>query len=143
MREINAPSNAIPIPTNITGDMGEAMLKILTPEQAKFITSLVEIQKPYLLGIVDTREAISIELRKFKDGSKADNASTLSLMDKYGQVDGSIIYNLAVNFTKVYQSLTSEQKTQLQALRTAFADLLRIRFRAMRGAYRPGAADPT
>ncbi len=26
---------------------------------------------------------------------------------------------------------------------TAFADLLRIRFRAMRGAYRPGAADPT
>ena len=118
LKDIHAMSDpTYAIPTNITGDMGEAMLKIITADQAKLITSLVEIQKPYLLEIVDTREAISIELRKFKDGSEADSATALSLVDQYGQLDGEIIYNYALNFTKVYQSLTNDQKTQLMALR--------------------------
>ena len=38
-------------------------------------------------------------------------------MDQYGQLDGEIIYNLAVNFTKVSQSLTDSQKTKLISLR--------------------------
>jgi hypothetical protein len=118
LKDIPAMSNSsYAIPTNMTGDMGEAMLKILTPDQASLITGLVNIQKPSLQGIVDTRKTISTELRKFKDGSTTDSSTVLSLMDQYGQLDGEIIYNLAVNFTKVSQSLTDDQKTQLTALR--------------------------
>ncbi len=118
LKDIPAMSNSsYAIPTNMTGDIGEAMLKILTPDQAKLITGLVDIQKPSLQNIVTTRRKISTELRKFKDGSSTDNSMVLSLMDQYGQLDGEIVYNLAVNFTKVSQSLTDDQKTQLTALR--------------------------
>ena len=118
LKDIPAMSDSsYAIPTNLTGDMGENMLKILTADQAKLITGLVDIQKPSLQGIVETREQISIELRKFKDGSTADNATVLALMKKYGQLDGEIIYNLAVNFTKTSQSLSADQKAQLLALR--------------------------
>lgn len=115
MQAMSDPTYAIP--TNLTGDMGEAMLKTLTADQAKLITDLVDIQKPSLQGIVETRRQISTELRKFMDGGAADNAKVLSLMDQYGQLDGEIIYNLAVHFAQVSQSLTSDQKAQLLALR--------------------------
>jgi hypothetical protein len=81
------------------------------------ITSLVDIQRPSLTGIVAVREQISTELRKFKTGGTADSATVLSLMEKYGELDGEIIYNLAVNFTKVNQTLTDDQKAQLLAYR--------------------------
>jgi hypothetical protein len=105
------------IPTDLTGDLGEIMLGKLTPDQSILITSLVDIQKPYLLGTVEAREQISNELRKFKAGGSADSATVLGLMEKYGELDGSIIYNLAVNFAKLNQSLTSEQKAALLAIR--------------------------
>ena len=106
------------IPTNLTGDLGETMLQKLTPEQAKLITNLVDIQKPSLQGLVDVREQISIELRKFKDGSAADQATVMNLMAHYGAYDGEIIYNMAVNFAAVKNSLTAEQQAELDALRT-------------------------
>jgi hypothetical protein len=105
------------IPTNLTGDMGEALLNTLSADQAQLITDLVDIQKPSLEEIVDTRRQISAELRKFKDGGAADSTDVLSLMEHYGELDGEIIYNFAVNFTEVNQSLTSEQRAQLIALR--------------------------
>jgi hypothetical protein len=118
LKDIKAMSDpTYAIPTNLTGDLGETMLKTLNTDQAKLITGLVDIQKPYLLGMVDAREQISIELRKFKDGSSADNATVMALMEKYGELDGSIIYNLAVNFNRVNQTLTDEQRTQLTAMR--------------------------
>jgi hypothetical protein len=64
------------------------------------------------------RRAISIELRKFLSGGAADKATVLQLMDQYGAYDGKIIYNMAVNFAKVGQSLTDDEKVQLNALRT-------------------------
>jgi hypothetical protein len=119
LKDIKAMSDpTYSIPTNLTGDLGEVMLQKLTPEQAQLVTSLVDIQKPSLQGIVSTRELISIELRKFKDGSTTDQATMLSLMEQYGAYDGEIIYNMAVNFSKVYQSLTDAQKAELTALRT-------------------------
>lgn len=118
LKDIPAMSNpSYAIPTNMTGDMGEAMLHILTPDQAQLITGLVDIQKPSLQAIVETRQKVSIELRKFMDGSTTDSSTVLSLMNQYGQLDGEIIYNLAVAFTKVSQTLTGEQKAQLMALR--------------------------
>ena len=119
LKDIHAMSDpTYAIPTNLTGDMGEAMLQKLNTNQAQLITGLVDSQKPSLQGIVDTRQAIATELRKFKDGSTADQATILGLMDKYGAYDGEIIYNMAVNFAKVSQSLTADQKAQLTAMRT-------------------------
>jgi hypothetical protein len=118
LKDIHAMSDpTYAIPTNLTGDMGETMLKTLDTNQSQIITSLVDVQKPSLQGIVDTRRQISIELRKFRDGGTADKSIVLSLMEKYGQLDGEIIYNLAANFSKVGNSLTSDQKNQLLALR--------------------------
>ncbi|MEW5870279.1 MAG: hypothetical protein AB1894_13470 [Chloroflexota bacterium] len=105
------------IPTDLTGNMGEAMLQTLTGEQAQLVTDLVEIQKPFLSGIVDTRQQVSTELRKFLAGGSADQATVLGLMEYYGELDGEIVYNLAMNFARVNQTLTSEQKAQLMALR--------------------------
>jgi hypothetical protein len=118
LKDIPAMSNSsYAIPTTLTGDMGENMLKVLTPEQTQKISGLVGTEKPYLQGIVETRRAISTELRKFKDGSAADSNTVQNLMDKYGQLDGEIIYNLAINFTAVSQSLTDNQNDQLLSLR--------------------------
>ncbi len=119
LKDIKAMSDpTYSIPTNLTGDLGETMLQKLTPDQAQLITGLVDTQKPSLLGIVDIRRQISVELRKFKDGGAADQATVLSMMEQYGTYDGEIIYNLAVNFAKVSQSLTDAQKAELTALRT-------------------------
>ena len=105
------------IPTSMTGDMGEAMLQKLDADQAKLITGLVETQKTPLNGIVAIRTQISTELRKFKDGGSADKASVMSMMAQYGAYDGEIIYNMAVNFTQVSQSLSDAQKAQINAMR--------------------------
>lgn len=119
LKDIKAMSDpTYAIPTNLTGDLGEVMLGKLTSEQSQLITSLVDIQKPSLQGIVSTREQISSELRKFKDGSAADQATVINLMAQYGAYDGEIIYNMAVNFAAVKNSLSDEQQAELEALRT-------------------------
>jgi hypothetical protein len=105
------------IPTDLTGNMGDAMLAALNSDQAALITGLVDIQRPSLLGIVETREQISIVLRKFLEGGTADEATVIDLMAHYGELDGEIIYNLAINFVQVNQTLTEDQKAQLMALR--------------------------
>ncbi len=118
LKDIKAMSDpTYAIPTNLTGDLGETMLQKLTPEQAQLITGLVDTQKTSLQGIVSTREQISMELRKFKDGGTADQAAVLDMMGQYGAYDGEIIYNMAVNFSMVYQSLTDSQKAELTTLR--------------------------
>ncbi|MCX6080472.1 MAG: hypothetical protein NTW32_13145 [Chloroflexi bacterium] len=119
LKDIKAMSDpTYSIPTNLTGDLGQTMLDKLTPDQAQLITSLVTTQKPSLQGLVDVRTQISNELRKYLTGGVADKATILSLSDKYGAFDGEIIYNMAVNFSKVDQSLSADQKTQMTALRT-------------------------
>ena len=105
------------IGTNITADMGNAFIAALTPTQAQYITSLVELQRADLLKIVDTRRAVSTQLRKFIAGQTADSASVQSLSDTYGQLDGEIVYYFATHFAKVGKTLTSDQKTKLMALR--------------------------
>ncbi|MCP5096516.1 MAG: hypothetical protein GY943_13265, partial [Chloroflexi bacterium] len=105
------------ISSSMTGDMGDAMLQTLTSDQAQLITGLVETQRPYLLNIVDAREQVSIELRKFMAGESADSATVLNLMEQYGELDGAIVYSYVVNFAQVNQTLTSDQKAQLMGFR--------------------------
>jgi hypothetical protein len=119
LKDIKAMSDpTYSIPTNLTGDLGETMLKTLNTDQAQLITGLVDSQKPSLLGMVDTRRAISVELRKFLSGGAADEATVLSLSEQYGAYDGEIIYNMAVNFAVVKNSLTDTQQSELDTLRT-------------------------
>jgi hypothetical protein len=106
------------IPSNLTGDLGRIFLETLTPDQAQLVTSLVDIQRPYLYEIVETRREISTNLRRFMAGESVDRDSVLSLMEKYGELDGAIVYNFAVNFAQLNQTLTADQQAQLMALRT-------------------------
>ena len=105
------------IGTNITGDMGKAFIEALTPDQAMLITGLVDTQRSDLTSIVDVRTQVSTQLRAFIAGKTDGKDAVLSLMSKYGELDGSLVYNYAISFAKVGQSLTAAQKTQLMALR--------------------------
>lgn len=119
LKDIKAMSDpTYSIPTNLTGDLGETLLQKLTPDQAQHITGLVETQKPALNGIVTMRTQISTELRKFLAGGVADRSTVLSLMEQYGAYDGEIVYQMAMNFAQVKQSLSAAQQAELEALRS-------------------------
>jgi hypothetical protein len=105
------------IGTNITADMGRAFIAALTPTQAQLVTSLVDIQRADLYKIVDTRRDISTQLRRFIAGESPDSATVQSLSDQYGALDGEIVYYYASHFAEVGKTLSSDQKTQLMALR--------------------------
>lgn len=110
------------IGTNITADLGKAFIEALTPTQAPLITGLVDAQKPALYEIVTRREDVARLLRQFKSGGTPDQATVLSLMDRYGELDGEIVYRYAMAFAQVSKTLTADQKAQLLKLRT---DLLK------------------
>jgi phosphatidylethanolamine-binding protein (PEBP) family uncharacterized protein/Spy/CpxP family protein refolding chaperone len=119
MKDMPAMGNPnFTIPDNLTADMGSQFLASLTLTQAQLITNLVNIQRSSLEGIVATREDISTQLRQLMTAETIDQAAVLALAEQYGQEDGEIIYNYAVNFSAVYNSLTTAQKTQLMKLRT-------------------------
>jgi len=105
------------IGTNITADSGQAFLDTLNPEQSNLITSLVDIQRDDLTSIVDVRRQVAIELRKFMVGESADLAYVLGLMEKYGQLDGAIVFDYASKFAQVNEALTGDQLSQLMNLR--------------------------
>ncbi len=118
MKDAPAVGNAgYSIGTNITAEMGKAFIDALGPEQVVLITSLVDIQRPSLYSIVDVPTQVVTELRKFKNGGAASSATILGLMTRYGEYDGTIVYNLATNFARTNRTLTSTQKTQLLTLR--------------------------
>lgn len=112
-----APGAGFTIPSNLTAEMGASFLAALTPTQAALITNLVNLQREDLLAIVETRRAISTELRKFIQTATVDEAMVLALAEKYGELDGAIVYQYAENFTKVSDTLTSSQTAKLKQIR--------------------------
>ncbi len=106
------------IPSNLTADMGEAFLQTISTDQSSPITDLVDIQKPDLYEIVDRREDVAILLRQFMSGGMPDETAVLDLMERYGELDGEIVYRYATAFAQVNQSLTPNQQAQLMLLRT-------------------------
>jgi hypothetical protein len=105
------------IPSNLTGDMGAAFIEALDAEQAELVTGIVDTQKPALYEIVDRRDDVSTLLRQFMNGQTPDREAVLSLMDRYGELDGEIIYQYATAFSQVNATLTDEQRSQLTAMR--------------------------
>jgi hypothetical protein len=106
------------IPSNLTAEMGEAFLQVLSPDQASLVTGLVNDQKPSLYEIVDRRQDVSTLLRQFMSGGAPSQTAVLDLMERYGELDGEMIYRYATTFAQVYQSLSAEQRVQLATLRT-------------------------
>jgi hypothetical protein len=104
------------IDEQLTANAGQNFLNILTSEQQDLLTGLVSIQKASLLALVDTREEVSNELRKFLKGSEASSTAVQTLSDQYGRYDAEIIYAYATAFSQVYKSLDATQKSQLTVL---------------------------
>lgn len=105
------------IGTNITADMGQAFLAVLTPAQRSRITSLMSTQRASLLAIVEVRKAIATELRKGIAGGTASSATVQTLMHRYGELDGTIVTQYATAFVAVGRTLTATQTANLMALR--------------------------
>jgi hypothetical protein len=104
------------IDEQLTAGAGRNFLNILTQDQLSLITGLVAVQKTPLLALVDTREDVSNELRKFLKGAAASSTAVQTLSEQYGRYDGEIIYAYATVFSKVYQSLSGTQRNQLTEL---------------------------
>lgn len=104
------------IDEQLTASAGQDFLNILTADQLSQITGLVTAQKTSLLALVDAREDVSNELRKFLKGGEASSMTVQTLSEQYGRYDGEIIYAYATAFSAVYQSLSDSQKNQLVSL---------------------------
>jgi hypothetical protein len=100
-----------------SSDYGNALLGAISPDNAQKIKNLVALQKPYLLEIVERRNDAAVLLRKYIAGETADSAAVISLMKRYGELDGEIIYSHAVCFAEVYKSITEAQKDTLKKFR--------------------------
>ncbi|AGB02096.1 hypothetical protein [Methanoregula formicica] len=118
MKDRPAMGNAgYSISTTLTGDSGEAFLALLTDTQRSEITGLVDLQRADLNEIVATRTAIATEFRKALSGETIDETTVRSLSERYGELDGEISYWYATHFAEVGQTLTSDQKQKMTALR--------------------------
>ncbi len=105
------------IPTQLTGDVGEAFLNVLTSSQRATIEGLVDAQRAALMEIVDVREDISIELRKLMTQSTIDETYVLERSERYGELDGEIAAMYAEAFTEVFRTLSVAQLEALAELR--------------------------
>jgi len=118
MKDAPAMGNAgYVIDETITGNKGEELLTYLEPSQSEKISSLVDIQKGNLNGIVEVRKAISTELRTFLVQSSVDKELVNSLARQYGAYDGENVYYYTMYFSEVYETLTLAQKKYLMELR--------------------------
>jgi hypothetical protein len=104
------------IDDQLTANAGQNFFDILTTDQYNTFTSVVNLQKTALTGIVNTRRSVSTELRKFLVGETANSETVQSLSAQYGNYDGELIYYYAKYFSQIYQSLSADQKTQLTNL---------------------------
>ncbi|MCX6873117.1 MAG: hypothetical protein NTW21_04825 [Verrucomicrobia bacterium] len=125
MKDIPAMGNAnYSISTSLTGDSGEAFLAALTEPQRNLITGLVDRQRADLAGIVQTRRAIAIELRRFMKEASVPKDQVLALSRRYGELDGEISYFYATAFAQVAKTLTAAQKKSLLKLRNLDATFI-------------------
>jgi len=105
------------ISTSVTGDSGKAFIQALTPEQQKNITTIPDRQRDALKQVIETRRAISTELRKFLQGKTPDKDKVIALGRHYGELDGQMSYYYATAFAAVNRTLTPEQRKALVKLR--------------------------
>jgi hypothetical protein len=101
------------IDETLTANAGTNFLALMTTAQSDKMKSIVDLQRNALSELVAKREAISTQLRKFRSSGIADQATVLSLSERYGELDGELSYYYATIFTEVYNSFSAEQKIKL------------------------------
>jgi hypothetical protein len=101
------------IDETLTASAGQNFLAILTPAQADELKGIVDLQRSALTELVDKREEISTELRKFLSAETADSSTILSLSERYGELDGELSYYYTSTFSQIYNSLSDAQKEQV------------------------------
>ncbi len=108
----------------LTGDSGATFIELLTPEQRKYMTDILPLQKQPMLDIVKVRRSISQELRKALADTKGQKSDRLPDQEKilawgqqYGELDGRISYYYDEAFKAIFKTLTAEQKDALMKLR--------------------------
>jgi len=104
------------IDEGLTSSAGENFLRALTDPQKTLVTGLVSIQKSDLYEIVERRRDISTQLRRFMVEESIDSAAVMDLAERYGELDGEIVYYYATRFAEVAQTLSSSQKAQLASI---------------------------
>ncbi|MCP3892054.1 MAG: hypothetical protein GY702_24770, partial [Desulfobulbaceae bacterium] len=105
------------ISTSLTGNSGEMMLTILNNSQRQQIVALIDLQRNALQQIVETRRAISVQLRHFMTTPFVDKDTLRTLAHRYGELDGELAYLYATSFAKVFKTLSGIQKEKLRKLR--------------------------
>ncbi len=105
------------IDPNLTASAGITFVLTLTPTQKTLVTGLVDIQRQDLYEIVDRREDMSRLFRRFIAGQPVSLTEVLSQANRYGELDGEIVYNIATNFATLSQTLTSAQRAEFNSLR--------------------------
>jgi len=101
------------IPMNLTDSLGKAFLRIIPSVDSAAVASLVDTQRADLYAMVDVRDSISRELRRFMAGEEADSLVIARLAQRYGELDGEISYWYATVFAAVASHLTP---TELDSL---------------------------
>ncbi len=104
------------IDETLTASTGQNFLAILSTAQAALVKEIVNQQRNAITEIVAKREAVSTELRKFLSAKSADLSTVLSLSKRYGELDGELSYYYATAYSKVYNTMTQDQKAKLIAL---------------------------
>jgi hypothetical protein len=104
------------IDEQLTARAGEEFLAVLTPAQSDQVKNLVELQRADLYEIVDRREDVSIQLRRFMTEEEIDSTAVMNLSERYGELDGEIVYFYATCFAEIGQALSSGQQANLTAL---------------------------
>jgi len=103
------------IPLDQTGKSGGDFLNTLTADQKALITSITAEQKTIMNEIVQIRESVSKELRRAMNGLSVDKAKVFQLIERYGNLEGSLSGLYAIRFAQVNKTLTT---AQLQILKT-------------------------
>jgi len=105
------------ISTALTGDAGRDFIAALAPEQADFLYTAMNKQKPLLQQIVELRTTVVTELRKAMAGGTPDKTVVFNAIKQYGELDAEMSYYEAQAFARIYQTLSANQKQQLKVLR--------------------------
>jgi hypothetical protein len=105
------------IDPNLTANSGNAFLGELDQTQYDLVSNLVDVQRDNLYEIVDRREDVALLLRGLMTSDTVDEAAVMSLMNRYGELDGEIVYLYASAFAAVEQTLTAAQLAELMLIR--------------------------
>jgi uncharacterized membrane protein len=111
------------ISTSVTGDKGQAFLDILTDSQRKLIEDILPAQKAAMTEIAQLRTEVSTELRKAMTGGTVDQQKVCSLIERYGELDGTVSALYAQRFAEVNRTLTDTQRAALVRLRDLDAEV--------------------